>query len=344
MQSERRAGSLRELCPVTVGSERLNSALAGICAARALRPSDWRPHWPDRAPDLLLIEAADGIEAQWGAELDALLAHCDVQGVPRLLWIGISPLTPYWLERCAGFNRVFTMDVGQIEPLEASGARAPAPLWPATALPIAEATSTGAGDRPYPVAWLGGWRSDWPATWTRRLTSILRGAAECGLRIFEAGPMDGLPADLQPCLTGRDGDDAEAVLRGAKVVVCADAAIGSATFAPAVVFDAAACGATVVTPHRFANRYDFGVKLKDEATRGGAYDTDASSNPFWDLVPYVADRDTALERLALLLGDDSLREESARHLRRIVHHDHTYANRLATLASAAGHRLAPDAP
>ncbi|HMJ73573.1 MAG TPA: hypothetical protein VK471_09445 [Solirubrobacterales bacterium] len=339
-----RPEALHELRPLVVGSERLISAIAGMCAADVLRPSDRQKHWAgDCLPDFLLVEDTGGIEAQWDGELDVLLDRCERAGIPRLLWIGVSPIRPYWLDRCARFDRVFTMDVGQLEQLEAAGAQQPSVLWPATSLPIGEAWGSDTDDRPDAVVWLGGWRRDWSAEWIKQLTSVLRGAAECELRIFEAENMDDMPSELRPCVAGATGvANRRALLHSASVVICADPVVGSPTFAPPIVFDAAACGAAVVTPHRFATRYDFGVERQDEDIPNSIHDA-LSSNPLWDLVPHVTNSDATLERVGLLLRDKSLRDESVSHLRRIVFRNHTYHSRLATLASAIDCRLIPDA-
>jgi hypothetical protein len=314
-----------------VGGDRLASACLQSCHAAVLRPGDWRERSQDGPPPaFLLIEADSGVERTWGDELGLVLDHCERSAIPRLLWVAISPLDPYWLERCRFFERVFTMDREQLPELEAAGARMPSILWPAAAPPIAPSPGTEGRERSGAVVWLGGWRHDWPEQWRARLTAVLRGAAERDLRITQDADLEGLPADLWDRVsTAEPAESRESALAGARVVIGADSTIGSLTFAPPIAFDAIARGAAVITPHDFASVHDFGVGAIKGTPPGG-------------LMPVVHDSGGAIAEIDRLL-DEPLRAEVVSHLQRIVVHNHTHQHRLATLASAVDIRLTPDA-
>ncbi|HEX6688973.1 MAG TPA: glycosyltransferase, partial [Solirubrobacterales bacterium] len=156
------------------------------------------------------------------------------------------------------------------------------------------------------------------------------GAADRGLRIVASGELEGLPPDLGDRIApSPPAESRAAALCRAKVVIGADAEIGSATFAAPVVFDAAAAGAAVITPHEFATIHDFGVGGMGPRTQ--------------NLIPIVKDGDGVRAEIDRLLADDLRHGEIVSHLQRIVAHNHTYRHRLATLASAVGYRLTPDA-
>jgi Glycosyl transferases group 1 len=323
-----RPHTLRELRVSLVGGDELASALAPVGRVEPLHPGD-QPGG-DGSPAFLLVENGAGVEEGWTDELDRLLDTCERNTIPSLLWVTSTPLDPYWLDRCARFDRVFTVDRGQIEELEAAGARTPVALWPATALRIDERT-TGSPARRDAVVWIGGWRREWPAAWRDRLESVLCGAARRGLKIIDYGEIEALPSSLRPHVVATEsGEGPEAALRHAKVVVGADPRYGSALLAPRVVFDAAAAGAAVITPHDFASLHDFAI--------GGTREI-----AWRNLIPVVHDSEIATQEIDQLLDDEQLRREIACHTRRIVANNHTYAHRLATLASAAGYRLVPNA-
>ena len=307
LAQDARPRSLEELRIWLVAEARLASSLAHICDVELLHPDGWEAATESGpSPNFLLVEAGPDTAAAWRDELDGLLERCTRAPVPSLLWLA-GPAGPQWLDRCKRFDRTFSMDRGQLPRLEAAGARRPALLWPAAA--PGEPPAREERERPHAVLWQGGRRSDWPVAWRKRLDAVRRGASAHGLH------------------TCRDGE--RMALRDARVVVAADPRVGSATFAPAVAFDAPLRGAAVVTPHDFASAHDFSVG----AARGPGR---------VDLLPSVGDEDSAAEKIGLLLSDEELRRETVTHLRRIVAHNHTHRHRLATLASAAGYRLAPD--
>lgn len=321
--------SLRELPLWFAGGDELAAKLGTACDVTVLGPADWRERVQGSEPAFLLVEGSGETEARWSDELDHLLSHCEKQTykLPTLLWFTVSPIEPAWLERCGRFDQVFGAERWQTPTLEAAGAPEPSTLWPATALPIEPGPCEDTNGRADDVVWIGGWRRDWPEAWRERLTSVLRGAAKRGLRIVPVADMDGLPTDLHACVADTEpAVDPLSALRRAKVVIAADAAVGSPTFVPPVAFDAPACGAAVLTPHDFAGIHEFGV----------GFVVDGS----WrNMIPIVHDGDITVAEIDRLLDDERYRSEVVSHLQRIVSHNHTYGQRAATLASAAGYRL-----
>jgi hypothetical protein len=317
-------GSLHELSLWLVGSEEMAASLRTACGVEVLDPDTWATRFQaGESPAFLLVEGDDEAEGRWGDQLDLVLDASGRAEIPCILWFTFSPIGPWWLSRCARFDHVLAAERWQVPELEAAGVREPSTLWPATALPL----DSGATERTYPAVWLGGWNRDWPADWRERLASVLSGAAERGLRIVPVADLDGLPADLQRCVVA--AEDGASALRNAKVAIGADAVVGSPTFVPAVVFDATACGAAVLTPHDFVTIHEMAVgKVADGTWR--------------NMIPIVHDGRIAVEELDRLLADEQYRIEVVAHTQRIVAHNHTYAHRVATLASAAGHRLVHD--
>jgi hypothetical protein len=319
-----------DLRPWLVGEGGLVRGLAAACQATVLRPADWqRQVVSGDRPAFLVLEGSAACAATWKEDLDRLLARCDSSSIPALLWLSTSPIGDFWRDRCARFGRVFSTDRAHRLELEALGVRMPSTLWPATAMPVEAPEPARASERPYPVVWLGGWNAEWPVAWRERLAAVLGAAAERGLRIVESGDLGELPGELRP-LIATGGEDREGVLRQAAVAIATDPELGSATTCPAAAFDAAACGAAVLTPHDLSSDMHFAIaELKDGRPR--------------HLIQPVHDADGTRAEIDRLLADGRFRGEVTAHTARILANNHTYSHRLATLASAVGYRLVPDA-
>jgi Glycosyl transferases group 1 len=315
-----------------VGGEELAAATASACGITALSPLDAPAAWPrERRPDFLLVEGRERLGEGWAGEgLASLLALCERLGIPRLLWITESPFDPALLPLCPRFTRVFSSDRDHGHELRAAGAREPSLLWPGTALPVATGEANGPGSRPDPIVWLGGWRDEWPAAWQERLLAILEAARPLGLRIADPNAAAALPGELKRCVDPAPPASAQSALRRARVTIAADPASSAPHIAPRAAFDAIACGSAVVTPHAFATPFDFSEGRREEGT--------------WrELVPVVADGETAERELRALLEDEPRRESAVRRCARIVANNHTHTHRIATLASAAGVKVVPEA-
>jgi hypothetical protein len=325
-------GSLQELDVWLVGSAELMRATSRVCRVAGPGPDDeWKALLRSHAPDFLLVEGVESLPAPWVGRLDGLLAACEELATPSFLWITASPCDPAFLRICPRFTRTFSVDRDQRTLLLRAGARAPSLLWPGTSIPIAtEQAPKGTESGRTRVVWLGGWRREWPAAWRARLLAILDAAHPHGLWI--AGPVEPgeLPASLQGCVDPASPLDAEAALRRARVTIAADGTSAAPQLAPRVAFDAMACGSAVVTPHAFAAIFDF-----SRGTWG--------SNSWRSLAPVVSDHETAATEIDRLLANEERLDEDTQLCRRIVRFNHTHAHRIATLASAAGIHVPPNA-
>lgn len=319
--------SLRELSLWLIGGDEMAASLRTVCDVEVLRPDSWegRLNGDDRA--FLLVEGNAAVATAWDETLDPFLETCDNAGIPRLLWFTSSAIGQWWPARCGHFDQVFAAERWQVPELEAAGVREPSTLWPGTPCPLHPEPRLDAEERADSVIWLGGWNRAWPVDWRARLAAVLRGAEKRGLRIVPVAELDGLPSDLQGCVAAAEADsDPREALRHTKVAIGADPVVGSPTFVPPVVFDAAVCGAAVLTPHDFVSVHEMAIG-------------DIADGSWRNMVPIVHDGDITVEELHRLLDDDQYRIEVVRHMRQIVANNHTFAHRVATLASAAGHRV-----
>jgi hypothetical protein len=319
--------SLREFRIWLAGSAALADRLAEVSTVERILEM---PLQPAGRVDCLLVEAA-WLATQPVDEVEALLSACEASGIPSILWIKESPIAPSVLDFAPSFSRTFTVDDEQLVALGAAGAREPSVLREATALWFGDESALATSNGEEGVVWLGGWRSDWPASWQDRMMSILLAAAPYRLRIHGPDDPSVLPPELRPYVaSGPSRSDAE-VLAAAKLTIATDPAIGSPSVVPAVAFDAIACGSAVVSPH------DVGLM------RAGFWALVPGRGIERDLVPPIVDGATAAGEIERLLSDRERREDAVRRSRHLVANNHTYAHRAATIASAVGRRFLPDA-
>ena|GEM_PF-2763710 len=321
--------ALADLRIALIGREALAADLSSACRVESLTPVGWSDSLGAPRPDLLLVEGEARLGPEWSEELANLLDAFGRAGVPRFLWVTSAAPDPAWVRQVERFERGFAAGVGQLMKLFEAGFREPSLLWLATALPVDDRPPLETASRPDHIAWLGGWRSDWPEAWRVRLIEVLRAAAECGLCISGVADPEPLPAELRPHICTEPASRAE-VLERARLVIAADPEAAAPDLVPPVLFDALACGAAVVSPSGAGSAWDFCA----DGTAG---------RPPRELIPAVRDYDAAAAEIDRLLADDPLREEIVHRCRRVVAYNHTYAHRAATLASAAGLRLLPDA-
>ena len=321
---------LSELRIGYIGGDRLAGALRSVCEVDALEPEAWRQGLADRAVHLLLVEGRGPLPPEWRGELAGVLAACGRLEVPRMLWATGDPLDGRYLALADDFDRAFASGVrGLLAALEA-GFRDPSLLWNATALPVDDRAAVETAARPDPIVWIGGWRDDWPDARRARLEEVLRAASSRGLRILGLSDPAALPERLRQYARPTELPR-QAALERARLVLAADPNDFADDVVPGVLFDAIACGAAPISPTPVGNSWDF--------CRGG----DLGGAPPEDLIPAVDSRETAAAEIDRLLDDSILREDIVHRCRRIVAYNHTHAHRAATLASAAGLRLIPDA-
>lgn len=321
--------TLDEVSVWLVGSERLRYALGTVCHVEPLEPGDWRQHLAERSADFLLVEGTERFDNSWLGEISELLKACEGAGVTRMLWITSSPFDPSCLMHGERYSRGFAAGVTQLRLLLEAGFRDPSLLWNATALPVDDRPVPETAARPNPVVWLADWREESSPAWRERLLSILRPSAEWGLSIIGLDDPDLLPPDLRRHV--RPAASRQDALERARVVVAADPTMATGDLVPSVLFDAIACGAAVISPTAVGSIWDF--------CAGGTQGVAPR-----DLILAARDSKSAELELHRLLSDDVLREQTVHACRRVVAYNHTYANRLATLASAAGLPLIPNAP
>lgn len=318
---------LRELRIALAGSRRLGCGLAAACDVEELSSQGWREQIADRRPHILLVEGGEGVGSAWAEELDGLLASCGQERVPRMLWVTGASVDPVLLNLWEHFDRAFAVGIEPLMRLIEAGFSVPSLLWLATALPVDDLPVADTSSRADSVVCVGGWGRDCTAEWRDRLIEILRAAIPHGLRILDFAEPRALPSDLRSHLdVAASGRRAEA-LRRAKLTIAAEGAAPVELVVPEIVFDAAACGAAVVSPGTLGSALDFWT-----------------AEPPHRLIPEVRSREEAAAAMDHLLGDDQFRERVVHDCRRVVAYNHTYAHRAATLASAAGYRLIPDAP
>ena len=311
-----------------LGGEALTSSLRTACAVDRPPPEVWLERLAGERPSFVLVEADESIASAGGAALVRLLEACEAAAVPRFLWFTSGPVDPFWTALCDRFDRVFAADRDLLPTLEAAGASMPGLLWPAAPT----LSDAGGGPRPDPLVWLGGWRREWPEHWRERLAAVLEAAGDRGLRIAPVESLDGLPAGLRPHVDDVVARGTEAAaLRRARVAVAADPTIGAPGYCSPSIFAAAAHGAAVVTPHGFTVNFEFAIA---EWRR---------PRPL-EAIAQVRDAGSAGLEIDRLLGDERLRRDVVAHTRRILANNHTASHRVATLASATGLRLIPDAP
>lgn len=303
--------TLRELHIGLLGGEPLHRALATACEVEALGSVGWRERLAERPVDLLLVEGAERPSPEWREGLPDLLEECLRRGIPRMLWITAGTPDPAWLELADRFDRGFAVSVGALLALGRAGAPDPSLLWPATALPVDERPVPETGARPDPVVWICERREDWPDELRERLVEVLRVAEERGARVADTS---------SPGYSG--------ALERARLVLVVEPPGGGV---PAAVFDAIACGTAVVSTVPIGSVWEF--------CTGGSLGVQPRA-----LISAVDGVVAAATEIDRLLGDDELREEIVHRCRRIVAYNHTYSHRAATLASAAGLHLIPDAP
>lgn len=317
---------LRDFRMWVASHRRLAEQFADFCDARRV---GGRAELPAGHPAHCLL-----VEDRWicdsnACDVNALLAACGTAGVPRLLWARESPLRSEALAFGAEFERAFSVDVDSMGVLAGAGCRDPSPLPEASALG-SSVVPMPIEERPLGVVWLGGWNADWPAEWRSRLARILVAAAPFGLQIFGVSAPSVLPREVRECAVAEGWGSSTSLLSSARLAIATDPAIGLEGAAPAVAFDAAACGTAVASPHaRGLVAAGFWSLVKGEGIK-----TDVAL-----LLTDDIDVGGEIERL---LADPSERQQMAQRARRLMLNNHTYGHRVATIASAVGWRVVPD--
>jgi hypothetical protein len=280
---------------------------------------------------MLLVESSAARD--WGGE-DAdseeqvkrvveLLDWCEAEGVATAFWETIPwpriTAPPSLLER---FQHRFVADPGAVVPLaEQLGGQRPMQL-PLAAQVIPQSAS-GFEQRAHSVAFFAARPDRMVRKWQKGLETVLDAAARHQLAILEReGKREkSLPERLARFSTPA-GSDHEAIelLQGSRIAIGVDPRNEASLMVPQLAFDASAAGAVVLVP-----RYMRGVIRLFRYTSVS-----------------VRTREETEGEIDRLLGDCSEWKKLSTDARNAILNAHTYSHRIATIASAAGHRLVPE--
>jgi Asp-tRNA(Asn)/Glu-tRNA(Gln) amidotransferase C subunit len=302
----------------------LHRLLAPECQLSRLDLGGWREQLQGESPQLLLVEPRFAFSARTrsaddnGETLATLLSFCRERRIPTAAWNTEGPLGPERSAQLAGlFDHVFTVDAEGVERYRVTTGE----LSPGVPLPLA------AQPRLHnPIAFRDERRSEplfvgsLPTTPTERaaLEAVLDAARPYGLAMYEYGGDDDddgsiIPDRFRPHLRGRVEDDALVELyKRHEVAVVAGSAAGAEAVVPRGIWELTACGTAVL------------------ATPAGGI-----SQTFGELVPTAGNEQEAAALLKRLVTDETYRRALSVRARQLVLSDHTYAIRLARIASTA---------
>jgi Glycosyl transferases group 1 len=325
--------SVTDLRVATLAGGAHLECISRVCTAIDVGERDWNSGSVPGAPHLLLIESS-GLRAQPGGEgaladekverAAELVAWAERGGISTALWetaLMRQIQTPTPLLRSV--KHVFVVDPEAAEPLtEKLEGRRP------MRLPLAAQTVPidvpGYGDRSNQVAFVGGWPAGFKGRFKEELEAILDVAADHGLVIFRSerdGTSDALP-DRFSSFVRSMSSAAEAVeaFADSRMVVGFDPANSGRSAVPQLSLDALAAGSVLVAPNHAGTRSMFRYTSL-----------------------FAKDREEAKEAIGRVLGSEKEWSEMSEVGRRAILHAHTYSHRLATIASAAGFRVVPEA-
>jgi spore maturation protein CgeB len=320
------------------------ACFAPECELVPLTLDGWREQLDERRPDLLLVESAwNGNGGEWQYRiaqyprkdlaglpaLRALLDGCRERGIPTAFWNKEDPVHfERFAEAATLFEHVFTTDARCIERYRALpggggeggvGGRTVAAL-PFAAQPRIHNPAAAVPERSSSPCFAGAWYRDRHPERRRSLAALLDAARPRGLVIYDRGfggkdGAFGFPERFAPHVLGKlPYERILDVYKSHRVFLNANSVADSPTMCSRRVFELAACDTAILSTPGAALATLLGEGMVEEATdEGGAA--------------------VALERL---LGDEDERRRRTRAARRKVFAEHTYADRLATIAATAG--------
>jgi SAM-dependent methyltransferase len=337
----RRARPPRQLQPgdrlrvASILDEMSAACFAPECELVPLALDGWREQLDERQSDLLLVESAwDGNGGEWQYRiaqypredlaglpaLRALVDGCRERGIPTVFWNKEDPVHfDRFAEAASLFDHVFTTDARCVERYGAlPGERTVAPL-PFAAQPRIH-NPAAAPVRSASPCFAGAWYRDRHPDRRRTLEGLLDAARPYGLVIYDRrfGGDDGafgFPERFAPHVLGKlPYERILDVYKSHRVFLNANSVADSPTMCSRRVFELAACDTAILSTPGAALAALLGEGAVEEA----------------------GDEETAAAALERLLGDDGERTRRTRAARRTVFAEHTYADRLATIAAAAG--------
>jgi glycosyltransferase involved in cell wall biosynthesis len=336
---------LAEAAPPRSGARRLRVAaildemsaacFAPECDLVPLSLEGWREQLEQQRPDLLLVESAwQGNGGEWHYRiakyrrkdlaglpvLRELLDTCRQLGIPTAFWNKEDPVHfDRFAEAASLFDHVFTTDARCIDRYrDLPGERTVAAL-PFAAQPRIHNPTAAVDRRSASPCFAGAWYRDRHPDRRRALEAVLDAARPFGLVIYDRtfgveDPAFGFPDRFQPHVLGKlPYERVLGVYKSHRVFLNANSVVDSPTMCSRRVFELAACDTAILS------------------TPGAAL-----SALLGDAVAEADDEAGAAEALRALLEDDEGRAHRTRAARRAVFAEHTYADRLATIADAAG--------
>jgi SAM-dependent methyltransferase/glycosyltransferase involved in cell wall biosynthesis len=324
------------LCVASILDEMSEACFAPECDLVPLALEDWREQLDRRRPDLLLVESAwSGNGGEWQYRiaqyprkdlaglpaLRALIDGCRERGIPTAFWNKEDPVHfDRFSEAASLFDHVFTTDAGCVERYRAlPGERTVEPL-PFAAQPRIHNPVAAVAERSASPCFAGAWYRDRHPERRHSLEALLDAARPRGLVIYDRrfGSDDaafGFPERFAPHVLGKlPYERILDVYKGHRVFLNANSVADSPTMCSRRVFELAACDTAILSTPGAALEALLGEGMVEEA----------------------GDEEGATAALERLLGDEGERSRRTRAARRAVFAAHTYEDRLATIAAAAG--------
>jgi SAM-dependent methyltransferase len=306
------------------------------CELLSLSLEGWAEQLDEVQPDLLLVESAwnaNGGEWQYRIAqyprpdlaglpvLRALVDGCRERGIPTAFWNKEDPVHfDRFSEAAALFDHVFTTDARCVERYRAlPGERTVTPL-PFAAQPRIHNPIAAVPERSTSPCFAGAWYRDRHPDRRLALEALLDAARPYGLVIYDRsfGGDDGafgFPERFAPHVLGKlPYERILDVYKSHRVFLNANSVVDSPTMCSRRVFELAACDTAIVSTPGAALSALLGEGMVEEA----------------------GDEVSAGEALARVLGDEGERTRRTRAARRTVFAEHTYTERLATIAEVAG--------
>ena len=336
----RRPQDPSELVVATVMDEFSQACFAPECDLVTFPPDGWRAILQERTPHLLLLESAwHGNSGSWERRLGnyadtglgdvtELVQWCRQREIPVAFWNKEDPLHfKRFADAAALCDVVFTTDanaVSRYEALRSPTLRKVEPL-PFAAQPRLHNPIAPPQPRTDGVCFAGTFYKQTRGTRSEALEALLDAALPFGLTIYdrmwdnERTDIYGFPERFAECV--RPGLPYRQLLPEYKrfaAFLNVNTVEDSPTMFARRVFEILACDTAVVS------------------TR-----SDGITRMFGGLVPIADDRAGAAAALTTLIGDEAHRRSAVTAARRLVMSQHTYRDRLTTIATTLGFRVDP---
>ncbi|MFW6369032.1 MAG: glycosyltransferase family protein [Myxococcota bacterium] len=323
----------QDLWVAAILDEMSEACLRPECNLITFTPNNWRKVLEERPPHLLFVESAwRGNGGSWqhkvgtynhpdSGGLEEVVRWCRSHGIPTVFWNKEDPVHFDKFKQAARlFDHIFTTDaecVPRYRTLKGSRAISVGDL-PFAAQPSLH-NPVASGPRDPAPCFAGSYYGNRHHARRLQQEELLDAARDLGLVIYDrnhgsARDEFDFPDRFSPHIRGRlDYEALCRVYRQHKVFLNVNSVTDSPTMLSRRVFELLACGTVVVsTPSR------------------------AMEEIFGDLVPVVRSREEAACVLRGILDDPLQWQHLSRRGWRFVLSSHTYAHRLAKVATAAG--------